>query len=64
MVDLKAIQKITPMDVSVSGTIDKKHIWKKLGGASAPLAPPGSVYGIVLTLSTLQMGIKLVIVVA
>jgi len=26
MVYLKAIQKITPMDVSVSGTIDQKRI--------------------------------------
>jgi len=32
MVYLKAIQKITPMDVSVSGTIDQKRIWKNLGG--------------------------------
>jgi len=40
MVYLKAIQKITPMDVSVSGTIDQKRIWKKLRGASASLFPP------------------------
>jgi len=32
------------MDVSVSGTIDQKAYLKNLGGASAPLAPPGSAY--------------------
>jgi len=40
MVDFKAIQKITPMDVSVSGNIDKKTYLKKFRGASAPLSPP------------------------
>jgi len=40
MVYLKAMQKITPMDVSVSGTIDRKTYLKKLKGTSAPLAPP------------------------
>jgi len=44
MVYLKAIQKITPMDVSVSGTIDQRTYLKKFGRASAPLAPPGSAY--------------------
>ena len=39
MVYLKAIQKITPMDVSVSGTIDQKPYLKKFSGASDPLAP-------------------------
>jgi len=39
MVYLKAIQQITPMDVSVSGTIDQKTYLKKCRGASAPLAP-------------------------
>jgi len=46
MVYLKAIQKITPMDLSVSGTIDQKTHLKNLGGASAPLAPSGSAYEI------------------
>jgi len=40
LVHFKAIQKITPMDVSVSGTIDQKTYLKKLKGVSAPLAPP------------------------
>jgi len=40
MVYLKAIQKITPMEVSVSGTIDQKIYLKKFRGASSPLAPP------------------------
>jgi len=40
MVYLKVIQKITQMDVSVSGTIDQNPYLKILGGASAPLAPP------------------------
>ena len=44
MVYLITIQKITPMDVSVSGTIDQKTYLKKFRGASAPLAPPGSAY--------------------
>jgi len=44
MVYLKTIQKITPMDVSVSGTIDQKTYLKKFRGDSAPLAPPGSAY--------------------
>jgi len=39
MLHLKAIQKITPMDVCVSGTIDQKTYLKKIKGASAPLAP-------------------------
>jgi len=39
MVYLKAMQKITPMDVSVSGTIDQKTYLKNLRGPSAPLAP-------------------------
>jgi len=46
MVYLKVIQKITPMDLSVSGTIDQKTHLKNLGGASAPLAPSGSAYEI------------------
>jgi len=41
---LKAIQKITPMGVSVSGTTDQKTYLKKFRGASAPLASPGSAY--------------------
>jgi len=32
------------MGVSVSGATDQKTCLKKLGGASAPLAPPGSAY--------------------
>jgi len=36
------------MDVSVSGTIDRKTYLKKFRGASAPLAPPGSAYERVL----------------
>jgi len=39
MVYLKAIQKITPVDVFVSGTTDQKMYLKKLGGFS-PLSPP------------------------
>jgi len=39
MVYLKAIQKITSMDVTVSGTIDQKRISKNLGGFS-PYSPP------------------------
>jgi len=41
MVYLKAIQKITPMDISVSGTIDKKSYLKKFRGAFSPLSPCG-----------------------
>jgi len=41
-----AIQKITPMDVSVSGTIDQTPYLKKFRGVSAPLDPPGSAYGL------------------
>jgi len=49
MVYFKAIQKITPTGVSVSGTIDQKTYLKILAwGASAPLAPPGSAYGTTL----------------
>jgi len=40
MVYLKAIQKSTPIGVSVSGTIGQKTNLKKFRGASAPLAPP------------------------
>jgi len=36
MVYLKAIQKIVPMDVSVSGTIDQKTHLKKLRGLQPP----------------------------
>jgi len=39
MVCLKTIQKLTPVDVSVSATIDQKTYLKKLGGPSALLAP-------------------------
>jgi len=39
MVYLKAIQKITPMDVSVPENIGQKTYLKKIRGASAPLAP-------------------------
>jgi len=46
MVYLKTIQKITPMDISVSGTIDQKTYLKKFRGTSAPLAPPGSAYAV------------------
>jgi len=35
MLYLKAIQKVTPMDMSVSGTSIKKRIWK-FKGATAP----------------------------
>ena len=44
MIYLKAVQKITPMDVSVSGTIDEKTYLKNLGGRFSPLTPPGSAY--------------------
>jgi len=40
----KGYTKITPMDVSLSGTIDQKTYLKKFRGASASLAPPGSAY--------------------
>jgi len=44
MVYLQAIQKITPMDVSVSGTISQKSYLKKFRRGSsallAPLVPP------------------------
>jgi len=36
--------KITPMDVSVSGTIDQNTYLKILGVASAHLAPARSAY--------------------
>jgi len=36
MVYLKTIQKITPMDVSVSGTINQKTYLKNLGGLQPP----------------------------
>jgi len=39
MVYLKAIQKITPMDVSVSGTINQKTYLKKFKGNFSPLDP-------------------------
>ena len=39
MVYLKAIKKITLVDVSVMATIDQKTIWKFRGGFS-PLSPP------------------------
>jgi len=39
MVYLKVVQKIIPLDVSVSETIDQKTYLKKFRGASAPLAP-------------------------
>ena len=44
MVCFKAMQKITPMDVSVSGTIDQNTYLKTLGVASALLAPARSAY--------------------
>jgi len=45
MVYLKTIQKITPMDVSVSGTIDQKKYLKKFKGwLQPPYPPPGSAY--------------------
>jgi len=40
MVYLKAIKKITRMDVSVSGTIDQKSYLKKFTGGFSPLSPP------------------------
>jgi len=40
MVYLKVIQKITPMDISVSGTIDQETYLKKFRGPSVPLDPP------------------------
>jgi len=39
MVYLKVIQKITPMDVSVSENMGQKTCLKKFRGASSPLAP-------------------------
>jgi len=39
MVYLKAIQEITPMDVSVSGTIDQKTYLMKFRGGVIPLSP-------------------------
>jgi len=51
MVYLKAIQKITPMNVSVSGTIDQTRIWKHLGGLQPPYPPlnPPMKYCVVIT---------------
>jgi len=47
MVYLKTIQKITPKDVAVSGTIDGETYLKKFKGVFSPLsALPGSVYGL------------------
>ena len=40
MVYLKAIQKITPVDVFVSGTTDQKTYLKKFWGVFSPLSPP------------------------
>jgi len=37
MVHLKVIQKITPMDVSVSGTIGQRTYLKKFKGGFSPL---------------------------
>jgi len=45
MVYLKAIQKITPIDVSVSWTIDQKSYLKKFRGGFSPLSPPWNPYG-------------------
>jgi len=42
MVYLKTIQKITPMDVAVSGTIDEETYLKKFKGGFSPLR---SAYG-------------------
>jgi len=39
MIYVKPIQKITPMDVSVSGTIDRKTYLKKFRGGFRHLAP-------------------------
>jgi len=47
MVYLRLSKKITPMDVSVSGTIDKILYLKKFMGGFSPLIPPGSAYAIV-----------------
>jgi len=40
MVYLKVVQKITPMDASVSETIDQKTYLKKFRGGFSPLSPP------------------------
>jgi len=40
MVYLKVIQKITPMDVYVSETINQKTYLKKFRGGFSPLSPP------------------------
>ena len=40
MVYLKTIQKITPMDVSVSGTVDQKAYLIKFRGGFSPVSPP------------------------
>jgi len=44
MVYLKTTQKIAPMDVSVSGTIDQKNVSEKFRGRLSPLPLPGSAY--------------------
>jgi len=45
MVYLKAIQKSTPIGVSVSGTIGQKTNLKKFRGGFSPFSPPpGSAY--------------------
>jgi len=40
IVYLKAVQKITPMDVSVPGTIDQKTYLKKFREGFSPLSLP------------------------
>jgi len=51
MVYLKTIQKITPVDVSLSRTIDQKTYLKKFRGGFSPLSPPiGSAYGLLESL--------------
>jgi len=40
MVYLKTIQKITPKDVAVSGTIDEETYLKKFKGVFSPLSAP------------------------
>ena len=40
MVYLKAIQKMTPMDFSISGNIDHKTYLTKFRGGLQPLSPP------------------------
>jgi len=54
MVYLKAVQKITPMDVAALRNHRSKNVSDKIWGGFSPLSPPGSAYA-VLTSATRQL---------